>query len=209
MRILLIDDHAIVRAGFRRILADEIEGLVIGEASDGREAMDEIRRAPWDLVVLDLSLPGRGGLEVLAEIRETRRAPPVLVMTMYSEDQYALRAFRAGAAGYITKGCGPEEILQAVRKVCSGGRYLTPALAEKLAASLSVDAGRLPHEALSDRELQVLRMLAAGKAVKAIGGELFLSEKTVSTYRARILKKLCLKTSAELMRYALQARLVD
>lgn len=209
MRILLIDDHAIVRAGFRRILADEIEGLVIGEASDGREAMDEIRRAPWDLVVLDLSLPGRGGLEVLAEIRETRRAPPVLVMTMYSEDQYALRAFRAGAAGYITKGCGPEEILQAVRKVCSGGRYLTPALAEKLAASLSVDAGRLPHEALSDRELQVLRMLAAGKAVKAIGGELFLSEKTVSTYRSRILKKLCLKTSAELMRYALQARLVD
>jgi DNA-binding NarL/FixJ family response regulator len=209
VRILLVDDHAIVRDGLRRILADEFEGATIGEAANADEAMAQVRAGAWDVVVLDLSLPGRGGLEVLREIRAQHRDLPVLVMTMYSEDQYALRAFRNGASGYVTKGCGADELVRAVRKVQGGGRYVTPSLAEVLAASLTGNPGAAPHEALSDRELQVLRMLASGKAVKEIGFDLGLNEKTVSTYRTRMLEKLGLRTTAEIIRYAIRAGLVE
>jgi two-component system, NarL family, invasion response regulator UvrY len=210
MRVLLIDDHAIVRDGLRRLLMSEFPQALVTEAADGDQAVEQVRTNPWDLVILDLSLPGRGGLDALKEIHALRPDAPVLVMTMHSEDQYALRAFRAGAAGYITKGNGVDEILQAVRRVRAGGKYVTPAIAEKLAANLARDdLGGPPHEALSNRELQVLRLLGAGKTVKEIGYELSLSEKTISTYRTRILEKMNLRTTAELIRYAIRSELVD
>jgi two-component system, NarL family, invasion response regulator UvrY len=210
VRILLVDDHAIVRAGFRRILSDVFEDLECGEASNGAEALALVRRGSWDLAILDISLPGRNGLEILKEIHQLRPRLPVLVSTMYAEDQYALRSFRAGAAGYVTKGSAPEELIQAVQKLLDGGRYVSAALAEHLAVRLvSDDTGRPLHENLSDRELQVLRMLASGMSVKEIGFELNLSEKTISTYRARILEKMKMRTAAQLMRYAIRTDLVD
>jgi DNA-binding NarL/FixJ family response regulator len=209
LNVLLVDDHAVVREGFRRILADVFHDLSVGEASTPHEALSLVRSAAWDLVVLDISLPGRGGLEILGDIHSVRPGLPVLMMTMYAEDQYALRAFRAGAAGYITQGSAPEELVEAVRKVISGGKYVSSALAEQLATHLVSSEGRPLHETLSNRELQVLRMLAAGKSVKEIGFELKLSEKTISTYRARVLEKMNMRTTAELMRYAIRAHLVD
>jgi two-component system, NarL family, invasion response regulator UvrY len=209
VRILLVEDHAIVREGFRRILADVFPDLVCGEAGTGPEAMAQVRKHPWDVVVLDISLPGRGGLEILKDLRDTKPRLPVLMMTMYPEDQYALRAFRAGASGYITKGSPPEDLVEAVRKVAAGGKYVSRSLAEHMATSLVSDTGRPKHELLSDRELQVLRMLAAGKTVKEIGFELHLSEKTVSTYRTRLLEKMEMRTTAELVRYAIRTNLVD
>lgn len=209
MRILLVDDHAVVRAGFRRILSDVYEDLECGEASNGTDAMAQIRGSTWDLVVLDISLPGRSGLEILKEIRQLRPRLPVLVSTMYAEDQYALRSFRAGASGFVTKGSDPEDLVHAVQKILDGGKYMSPGLAEHLATRLVSDSGRPLHESLSDRELQVLRMLASGMSVKEIGFELNLSEKTISTYRTRILEKMNMRTAAQLMRYAIRTDLVD
>jgi DNA-binding NarL/FixJ family response regulator len=209
MRVLLVDDHAIVREGFRRMLGDAFDGVIVGEATTSQEAVDQVRKDSWDVVVLDISLPGRGGLDALKEIRDLRRDLPVLVMTMHSEDQYAVRAFRNGAAGYITKGNAVGELIEAVRKVRAGGKYVSRSLAETLARSLTDDAGAPLHEALSDREFQVLRMLATGQTVAEIGRELSLSEKTVSTYRTRILEKMRLRNTAELIRYAIRANLVD
>lgn len=209
MRILLVDDHAIVREGLRRILSLEVDHCKVGEASNAAEAMDLIRGGGWDLVVLDISMPGRGGLDALKEIKEIDKDLSVLVMMMYPEDQYAVRAFRAGASGYITKDTAPETLVHAVRKVLEGGKYVSPGLAEALATSLTTASGAALHEGLSDRELQVLRMLASGKTVKAVAVELSLSEKTISTYRTRILAKLKLRTTAELIRYAIASRLVD
>jgi two-component system invasion response regulator UvrY len=209
VKILLIDDHAIVREGFRRLLSDMYEDLVCGEAGNAPDALALVRRSPWDLIVLDISLPRRSGLELLKEIRKMRPRVPVLVMTMYAEDQYALRSFRAGAQGYITKNSATEELIKAVQKLLEGGRYVSPALAEHLATTLTSEAGRPLHEALSDRELQVLRMLASGMSVKEIGFELNLSEKTISTYRTRVLEKMNMRTAAQLMRYAIRTDLVD
>lgn len=208
MKILLVDDHTMVRAGFRRILDDALEGASFGEAATSSEALDRVRGADWDVVILDLSLPGRSGLETLKEIHGLRRDARVLVMTMYAEEQYALRAFRAGAAGFITKSSSPDELIAAVQKVAAGGKHVTPTVAERLASSFSDDARAL-HEALSDRELQVLRMLGAGRTVKEIGAELAISVKTVSTYRTRILQKLEMRTTAQLVRYVVGAGLVD
>lgn len=208
MRILLVDDHAVVREGVRRLLSDEFSGSLFGEAASGHEALARVAEAAWDLVILDLSLPGRNGLETLKAVMESSPTLPVLVMTMHSEDQYALRAFRSGAAGYLTKDCGPDELFEAVRKVVAGGKYVTSAIAEKLAGSLSATAKPL-HEQLSDREFQVLRMLAIGKTVTQIGRELNLSEKTISTYRARILDKMAMETTAELVHYAIRNGLVE
>lgn len=209
MRILLVEDHAIVREGLRRILSDVFPDLECAEAATGPEAIQQVTASPWDLVICDISLPGRGGLEILKDMHAVRPGLPVLMMTMYAEEQYALRAFRAGAAGYITKGSPPEEMVEAVKKVVEGGKYVSRALAEHLATSLHSDTGKPLHESLSDRELQVLKMLAAGTTVKEIGFELHLSEKTISTYRTRILEKLNMKTTSELMRYAIRANLVD
>ena len=204
-----MDDHAIVREGLQRILADAFPEASFGQAQSAQEAVDEVRRSHWNLVILDISMPGRGGLEALKEIHEISPRLPVLMMTMYAEDQYAVRAFRAGAAGYINKGSAPETLIGAVKKVLGGGRYVSPALAEHLATTLPVDAARHRHDVLSDRELLVVRLLAGGMTVKEIGAQLFLSDKTISTYRTRILEKMGMRTNAEVMRYAIDARLVD
>ncbi len=209
MKILLVDDHPIVRDGLRRIILDELAGCEVGEASSAKEAVEEVRKASWDLVILDISMPGGGGLEALKEMRAVRADVPVLVMTMYPEDQYALRAFREGAAGYITKGSANDDLVRAIHKVAGGGKYVSGKLAEQLACNLSSGAGAPLHEQLSNRELQVLRMMAGGKAVKEIGHELGLSEKTISTYRTRLLEKMNMRTTAELIRYSIRANLVD
>ena len=208
-RILIVDDHPIVRQGLKQTLADAAEIGEIVEAATPQEALDLVRGCEWDAVILDIGLPGRGGLEVLKDIKREAPKLPVLILSMHSEDQYAVRAVRAGAAGYLTKGAAPESLIDAVRKVASGGRYISAELAERLATELTVGAERPLHASLSDREFEVLRSIAAGQTVGDIAGRLSLSVKTVSTYRARILEKMHLKNNAELMHYVLTNHLLD
>lgn len=209
IRVLIVDDHAVVRQGIRQILADHPDIEVADEAGTEQEAIDKARTGRCSLVLLDLSLPGRGGLEVLKQLREELPRLPVLVLTMHPEDQYAVRTIRSGAAGYLTKQSAPEELVRAVRQVAAGRRYLTAAVAERLADQVRHDDSRPRHEALSDREFQVLRAIAAGRTVSDIARELALSVKTVSTYRARILEKMELRNNAELTHYAFQHGLVS
>jgi len=209
MRILIADDHSVVRHGLKQILAEEFKKAVFGEASNGRQAIDLVGKEAWDVVVLDITMPGATGLDVLKEIKQSKPKLPVLMLSMHPEDQFAVRMLKSGAAGYMTKESAPGELVGAVKKVMSGGRYVSPNLAEKMAAFLSIDVQTLPHERLSDREFVVLRMIASGKTVSAIAKELFLSVKTVSTYRTRILEKSGFANSAELTRYAIQHKLVD
>lgn len=209
MKILIADDHAVVRRGLREILEDHLPDLVVGEAANAQETLEAVWREHWDLLLLDLKMPGRGGWEVLRDVHRARPRLPVLVLSMHPEDQYGVRALRAGAAGYITKESAPQELVAAVQKVAAGGRYVSPALAETLAAALRPGAPQAPHDALSDREFQVLCLLAAGKTVKQVAIELSLSVKTISTYRTRLLEKLRLRTTAELIQYALKQGLVD
>jgi two-component system invasion response regulator UvrY len=209
IRALIADDHAVVRQGLKQILGDTPEMLVAGEATNGQEVLDKVRAEPWDVVVLDISMPDRSGLDILKQLRSERPKLPVLVLSMHSEDQYAMRVLKAGASGYLTKDSAPDELVKAIRKVVSGGRYVSSFLAEKLAFEIGTDSSRLPHETLSDREFQVLRGIAAGKSVTEIAAELYLSVKTVSTYRARILEKMNLGTNAELIHYAMQNHLID
>lgn len=206
-KILIVDDHEVVRAGVMRIL--DQPGMAFGEASNAAQALQKLRDEDWDLVVLDLSLADRNGLELLKEVKQTSHKLPVLVLTMHSEDQYARRAFRAGAAGYITKDSSREELVKAVNKVIDGGKYVNSTTAERLALDLERDAQFPLHHALSDREFEVLRLLASGKTVGEIAGMLDLSDKTVSTYRARILEKMGMKTNAEIIHYAIRNNLVD
>ena len=208
IRILVADDHAIVRRGLRQIVADESDMEVVGEAQTAQKILDLARQEEWDVIVLNISMPGRGGFEALKALKQTHSKRPVLVLSMYPEDQFAVRAFRAGAAGYMTKESAPEELVQAIRKVVRGGKYVSPSLAEKLAAELGEDAERPPHEALSEREYHVLCLLASGKTVTQIAAEMSLSVKTISTYRARLLEKMRMKTNAEVTRYAIEHRLV-
>jgi two-component system invasion response regulator UvrY len=208
-RILLVDDHAVVRRGVRDILTEALGKVTFGEASKPSEAMDCLSQVEWDVVVLDISLPGRGGLDALRDIKRLYPTLPVLVLSMHAEDHYALRALRAGAAGYVNKESAADELAGAVRKVLSGGTHVSVRLAETLAKSLRSDTTRPVHERLSDRELEVLRGLAAGKTVKQIGAELALSEKTVSTYRTRLLEKMQMRTNAELIQYALREGLIE
>ena len=203
MRILIVDDHAMVREGLKRILLDEFKDAAFGEASNATEALAQVWKKNWELVLLDVAMHGRSGLDVLKEIRASASKAPVLVLSGHPEEQYALRVLKAGAAGYLVKESAPQELCRAVRKVLSGGKYITPTLAEQLAAEVQ-SSGRPAHEALSNREYQVMLLIAAGKAPKEIGDELSLSVKTVGTYRARILEKLALKNNAELMRYVLE-----
>jgi two-component system invasion response regulator UvrY len=209
IRALIADDHAVVRQGLKQILGDTPEMLVAGEATNGQEVLDKVRAEPWDVVVLDISMPDRSGLDILKQLRSERPKLPVLVLSMHSEDQYAMRVLKAGASGYLTKDSAPDELVKAIRKVVSGGRYVSSFLAEKLAFEIGTDSSRLPHETLSDREFQVLRLIAAGKSVTEIAAELCLSVKTVSTYRARMLEKMNLGTTAELIHYAMQNHLID
>lgn len=206
--ILLVDDHEIVRKGLIQILAGSVPGISVDEAKDGRQALAMALEKSYALVLLDISMPGRGGLEVLKEIRSRRPGVPVMILSIYPEEEYAVRAFRAGASGYVTKDSAAEELVGAIRKVLSGGRYVSASLAEKLAFELESDAGKPPHETLSDREYQVLQMIASGKTVTEIAKELALSVKTISTYRSRILEKMRAKNNAELTRYAFENRLV-
>jgi DNA-binding NarL/FixJ family response regulator len=209
MRILLADDHTVVRHGLKQILAEEYNGAVFGEARNAQEALDLVGKERWDIVVLDITMPGRSGLEVMREIKKRRPRLPVLVLSIHPESQFAVRVLKLGAAGYMTKESAAEELVGAVKKVLAGGRYVSASLAERLATDLSSDAARPPQELLSDREFQVLRLIASGRIVSEIARELALSVKTISTYRTRILEKMRLRNNAELMHYALQHQLVE
>jgi len=209
IKTVIADDHPIVRAGLKQILADASDIEVAGEAGDGHELLRLIRKGGVDVVLLDITMPGLMGLDALKQMRLENPDLPILVLSMHPEDQYGIRVLKAGASGYLMKSAAPDQLVGAIRKVYRGGRYVSPSLAEKLAFSLQTGASGLPHEALSDREFQVLCMIASGKTVKEIAGELSLSEKTISTYRARILEKMHMKTSAELTHYAIKLNLVD
>ena len=208
-KILIADDHAVVRNGLTKILKEADGGICVDEAENGQEALAKALQASYEMVLMDISMPGRGGLEVLKEIKSHRPKLPVLMLSMHPEEEYAVRALRAGASGYVTKDSAAEELVGAVRKVLGGGRYVSASLAEKLAFEMEADVDRPPHEILSDREFQVMRMIASGKTVKEIAQELSLSVKTISTYRSRILEKMRLKNNAELTRYAFENRLVS
>jgi len=204
-RILLVDDHEVVRAGLMQII--ELGGTVFGEAGNGQQALKLVREEHWDLAVLDLSLGERGGLEVLKELKQADPKLPILILSMHSEEQYARRAFQAGAAGYVNKDSSSAELRKAVNRVMEGGRYVNAATAERLALDLEKGVDRPTHQALSDREFEVMRLIGSGKAVGEIAEILQLSNKTVSTYRARILEKLAMKTNAEIIHYAIRNNL--
>lgn len=209
MRVLIADDHAVFRRGLKETLAEAFSRVAFGEAKTAQETLEHVRRQDWDLVILDISMPGKSGLDILDDLRRLRPKLPILLLSMHPEQQFARRALKSGAAGYLTKDSVTEELKEAVKKIVAGGRYVSAALAEKLAVDLRLGADTPLHELLSDREFQVLRMIASGKTVKDISEELSLSVKTVSTYRARILEKTGMRTNAELIRYALQSQIVD
>jgi DNA-binding NarL/FixJ family response regulator len=209
MRVLIADDHAIFRLGLKDLLTEEFPKVTFAEAQNADETLEHIRRQNWEIAILDISMPGRSGLDILEEIKRVRPKLPVLLLSMHPEEQFARRALKSGAAGYLTKESVPEELKKAVRKALAGGRYVSTALAEKLAWDLDSRAETPVHDLLSDREFQVLRMVASGKTVKDIADELALSVKTVSTYRTRILEKTRMKNNAELIRYAVQSHLVE
>jgi two-component system invasion response regulator UvrY len=209
MRVLIADDHAVFRRGLRDTLDDAFKKVTFGEAKTAQETIEYVRQHDWEIVILDISMPGKSGLDILDELKSLRPKLPILLLSMHPEEQFARRALKAGAAGYLTKETVPEEIRTAVQRVLSGGRYVSSTLAEKLAYDLRKEADAPIHELLSNREFQVLRMIASGKTVKQIADEIALSVKTVSTYRARILEKTGMKTTAELIRFALHSHLVD
>ena len=208
-RILIVDDHEVVRDGVKRIFEEQPKTTAFGDASTPSEALQLISEHDWDIVVLDLSLGSRSGLDLLKQLKQARPRIPVLILSMHSEEQYARRAFRAGAAGYITKDSSRAELSKAIDKVIKGGRYVSPLVAEKLVAILEKGADAAPHDALSDREFQVMDLIASGKTVSEIAELLTLSGKTISTYRARLLEKMGMKTNAELTRYAIQNELSE
>jgi DNA-binding NarL/FixJ family response regulator len=209
LRILIVDDHAIVRRGLREILSEDPGTLLVaGEAADVDQALRELGTSAWDAVLLDLSLPGRGGLELLGEIKSRYPNLPVLVLSVHPEEQYAVRVLRAGAAGYLNKDTAPTELVGAVQRIIGGSRYITPSVADRLADQLATPSTGAPHEQLSDREFDVLRRIASGKTVGQIAEALNLSVKTVSTYRTRILAKMGMRSNAELTHYAVKNGLV-
>jgi two-component system invasion response regulator UvrY len=209
IRVLVADDHAVVRRGLMQILAEAPDMVVAGEASTGREVLQAMQKHDYDVLVLDIAMPEGGGLEVLQQLQTLKPDLRVLILSMYPERQYAVRALKSGAAGYLTKESVPDELIAAIRKVARGGKYVSQSLAEQLTSELRGEVEKEPHETLSDREFQVMTLLAAGKSVTDVAEELSLSVKTVSTYRARILDKLNLKSTAEIIRYALEQGLVE
>ena len=209
MRVLIVDDHQLLRRGLREVVEEEFPESEFAEAENSQTALALVYEREWDLVLLDINIPGRNGLEVLQEIKHVSPKVPVLVISAYAEADFAVRALKLRASGYLTKNCVADELLVAIRKVLGGGRYVTEELAEKLAESLGTGLKGPPHESLSNRELQVLRMVASGLNIKEIAAELSLSPKTVGTYRQRIATKMGLSTNVELARYALQSGLTD
>lgn len=209
LNILIADDHEVVRRGLQLILSDEFDPLVVGEASNTTETLAAARQGRWDIILLDINMPVRGGLEILPELRSIAPTTPVLMLSVFPERDYAIRAFKLGAAGYLTKQTASEELLLGIRKALSGGKYVSSTLAEKLVQNLSGGTPVAPHERLSNRELQVLRMITTGKTMKEIAADMCLSDKTVSTYRARIAQKMKMGTNVELTRYAIEHHLVE
>ena len=207
MKILIADDHAIVRRGLKEILLDEYPSAIIDEARDAEELLKKVFQDKWDLIISDLSMPGRSGLDALKQIKQAFPKLPVLIMSIYPEDQYAVRAFRAGASGYFNKNCIHEELFKAIESVRKGKKYITASVAEKLADAIPLQGDEKPHQQLSDREFEVFKFLATGKTVSEIANQLSLSSNTVSTYRARILEKMNMHSNNELMRYALEQKL--
>ncbi len=208
IRILIADDHSIVRQGLKQIVS-ECPGMVVaGEAESGQEVLELVRKDDFDVAIVDIAMPARGGLEILRDLKAEKPSMKVMVLSMYSEEQYAIRSLRDGASAYLTKGSAPDELVQAIRAVAEGKRYITPAVAERMATYIEMDSERPPHEKLSDRELQVLVLLGSGRSVGDIAGELSLSVKTISTYRTRILEKTGMETTAQLIKYAVQHDLV-
>lgn len=208
LNILIVDDHPSFRRGVKEILTEALNSVKIGEAGDAQEMLELARRKKWDLIIMDISMPGQTGPEALKAIKEACPGLPVLVLSMHPEDQYAIRMFKAGADGYLTKASAPSELVKAIKKVMAGGQYVSPALGEKLAVTVKSGLEQAPHERLSDREYQVLCMIASGKTVGEIATTVNLSITTISTYRARILEKMSMKNNAELTRYAMQEHLV-
>jgi DNA-binding NarL/FixJ family response regulator len=209
MKILIVDDHAVVRQGIKQIITDINSPVEVGEAGNGSDAVRMLRDGGWDMVLLDINLPGKNGIEVLKQIKGEWKKLPVLMLSMYSEDQYAMRAIRSGASGYMTKETAPDELLNAINKVMRGGRYISAEVAEKLVFEQDEAGDELPHHELSDREYEVLRLIASGKTVSEIADQLTLSVKTISTYRSRILEKMKMKHNAELTHYAIKHELVE
>ena len=209
MRILIVDDHAVVRQGIKQIITDIDSPVEVGEAGNGSDAIRMLRDGEWDMVLLDINLPGKNGIEVLKQIKGEWKKLPVLMLSMYSEDQYAMRAIRGGAAGYMTKETAPDELLNAINRVTRGGRYISAEVAEKLVFEQDDAGDELPHHELSDREYEVLRLIASGHTVSEIAEQLTLSVKTISTYRSRILEKMKMKHNAELTHYAIKHELVE
>lgn len=208
-KILVVDDHAVVRQGVKQILNEQFQGAVIGEARNGEEMIDRIRKFTWDIVVLDVGMPGKSGLDALKDLKQVCPKLPVLVLSAYPEDQLARRMLKAGASGYLTKDSAPNELVQALKKILGGGKFVSASMAELLVANLNEEAGRPLHEMLSDREYQVMCLIAVGKSLKEIADDLCVGISTVNTYRARILEKMQFKNNTELTHYALENRLVN
>lgn len=209
IKILIADDHAIVREGLKQIIRETSDIVVADEASTGQEVLEKVWKNDYDVILLDISMPGRSGLDILKQLKSQRPELPILVLTIHPEEQYAVRVLRAGASGYLTKESAPDELIKAIRKVSMGRKYVSSTLAEKLASEVDIISEKPLHQALSDREYEVMCMIASGKTVKEIAEELCLSIKTISTYRSRILEKMKMKSNAELIHYAIQNRLVD
>jgi two-component system invasion response regulator UvrY len=207
--VLIADDHEVVRRGLKQILVDEFKNLKLSEATTSQQAIDCVIKQAFDLVLLDINMPGRSGLDVLQEIMRLRPKTPVLILSVSPEQDYALRCLKLGAAGYLSKRSASDELLIAVKKAMAGGKYVTASLAEQLATTVSSGTPQAPHEALSNRELQVLRLIAAGKTIKEVASELALSEKTVATYRTRVSEKMGLATNVDMARYALRHHLTE
>ncbi len=209
IRIVIADDHEIVRAGLKQIISDDEDMEVLGESNNGENLIELVKKHDYDVVLLDLKMQGISGIDVIKHIKAIKPELPIIVLSMHAEDQYAVRTIKAGASGYITKETAAENLITAVRRVVGGGKYISPTLAETLADSIAGGGGDLPHEKLADREFQVMCMIASGKTVTEIGSELFLSVKTISTYRQRILEKMNMKNNSELTHYAIKNNLLD
>lgn len=208
-RILIVDDHAIVRAGVRQTLALCVDFEVVAEAADGWDALKSVRERPCELVLLDMSLPGPSGVELIRRIRQERSDLPILAFTMHSEVQLATKAMKAGASGYVTKGCDPETLIMAIKKIAAGGKYIEPSLAEEMFLGFSLSGDKQSHELLSQRETQIFLKLASGNTINEIALELSLSTKTVSSHKARLMQKLKVENNAQMIRYAMQHGLID
>jgi two-component system invasion response regulator UvrY len=208
IRLLIVDDHAMFRQGLKQILAKQSDMQVVDEVGNGLDALMKIKDEKYNVVILDISMPGKSGWEILADIKNVNPDLPVLILSMYPEDQYAVRMLKAGASGYVTKESAADELITAIRKVANGGRYVSATLAERLAYIVGAHPDKLPHQLLSNREFQVMCLLAEGKTLKEIADELCLSEKTITTYRARILEKMQIRNNVELTHYVIQNKLL-